>query len=136
MPLIVLGGLDYGKCSSRDWAAKGPMLLWVRAVLARGFERIHRANLIGMGVLPVELPEGRSAADLGLDGTEAYDLTWEGELGVATPIDVQARAADGRVVSFRARARLETPTEVAYLRDGGILPRTLGHVLRAGARTA
>ena len=136
VPLIVIGGLDYGKGSSRDWAAKGPMLLGVRAVIARSFERIHRSNLIGMGVLPVELPEGRSAADLGLDGTEEYDLTWEGELGVATAVDVEARGGDGRVVRFQARARLETPTEVAYLREGGILPRTLGHVLRRGARTA
>jgi aconitate hydratase len=136
VPLLVLGGLDYGKGSSRDWAAKGTMLLGVRAVLARSFERIHRGNLIGMGVLPLEFPDGRSAADLGLDGTEEYELGWEGELGVGTAVAVEARAGDGRTVRFQARARLETPTEVAYLREGGILPRTLRHVLRRGARTA
>ncbi len=135
-PLLVVGGQDYGKGSSRDWAAKGTMLLGVRAVLAQSFERIHRGNLIGMGVLPVEFPAGGSAASLGLDGSESYDLEWDGDLGVGTPVRVSARAEGGRAVTFVARARLETPTEVAYLREGGILPRTLGRVLRRGARTA
>jgi aconitate hydratase len=135
-PLLVIAGKDYGKGSSRDWAAKGTLLLGVRAVLAESFERIHRSNLIGMGVLPLQFREGESASGLGLDGREEFALDWDGELGIGTDVAVQARAADGRVLRFTVRARLETPTEVAYLREGGILPRVLGRILERGVRTA
>jgi aconitate hydratase len=133
VPLIVLAGKMYGNGSSRDWAAKGPLLLGVRAVLAESFERIHRANLVGMGVLPLQLPQ--PAAALGLTGLETFAVRWDGELRPGMPVQVTAQD-DGRTVTFTAQARLETPVEVEYLREGGILPRTLRRVLERGARTA
>ena len=130
-PLLLIAGRDYGKGSSRDWAAKGALLLGVRAVLAESYERIHRSNLIGMGVLPLQFADGESAAALGLDGREAYSLDWRGDLRPGAEVQVVATADGGRETRFIARARLETPTEVGYLHAGGILPCTLARLLVA-----
>ena len=130
VPLIVIAGREYGSGSSRDWAAKGPALLGVRAVIAESFERIHRSNLIGMGILPLEFPEGASAASLGLDGREAYDVS--GVAGGAEPgqdVAVRAVGDGGREVSFTARCRIDTPVEAEYWRHGGILPCVLRGLL-------
>ena len=128
VPLVVLGGKEYGSGSSRDWAAKGTALLGVKAVIAESFERIHRSNLIGMGVVPLQFPAGESAASLGLDGTETFDVTGLTALndGV-TPrtVAVQARRPDGSVVSFDAVVRIDTPGEADYFRNGGILQYVL-----------
>jgi aconitate hydratase len=130
-PLVVIGGAAYGSGSSRDWAAKGPYLLGVRAVIAVSFERIHRSNLVGMGVLPLQFRPGESAETLGLDGFERYDL--EGT-DVTTPgqeVRVRAERADGRTVTFTTIARIDTPVEVAYYRHGGILQYVLRKLLKA-----
>ena len=128
VPLVVLGGKEYGSGSSRDWAAKGTALLGVKAVIAESFERIHRSNLIGMGVVPLQFPAGESAASLGLDGTETFTVTGLTALndGV-TPrtVAVQARRPDGSVVSFDAVVRIDTPGEADYFRNGGILQYVL-----------
>ena len=120
IPLVVLAGTEYGTGSSRDWAAKGTQLLGVKAVLTTSFERIHRSNLIGMGVLPLNFMEGESADSLGLDGTETFDITGLGD-GSAKLVNVKATAGDGSVKEFQARSRLDTPKEVEYYRHGGIL---------------
>jgi aconitate hydratase len=123
VPLLVLAGAEYGAGSSRDWAAKGPLLLGVRAVLAQSYERIHRANLVGMGILPLQFLPGQSALSLGLDGTEVYDITGLAEgLQPGQRVSVRARRADGSQVLFEAVARLDIPVEVEYYRHGGILP--------------
>ncbi len=119
-PLVVLAGTEYGTGSSRDWAAKGTQLLGVKAVITASFERIHRSNLIGMGVLPLNFMEGESADTLGLDGTETYDIEGLGD-GSAKQVTVTATAADGSSKQFQARSRLDTPKEVEYYRHGGIL---------------
>ena len=128
VPLVVLGGKEYGSGSSRDWAAKGTALLGVKAVIAESFERIHRSNLIGMGVVPLQFPAGESAASLGLEGTETFTVTGLTALndGV-TPrtVAVQARRPDGSVVSFDAVVRIDTPGEADYFRNGGILQYVL-----------
>ncbi len=124
-PTLVLAGRDYGMGSSRDWAAKGALLLGVRAVLARSFERIHRSNLVGMGVLPLELPAGRDAAALGLDGTETYRIPIGDDVRPRQTLRVEAARTDGGRVEFDAVCRLETEVEVAYYRNGGILPTVL-----------
>ncbi|SHI59921.1 aconitase [Actinomyces denticolens] len=133
VPLVVLGGKEYGSGSSRDWAAKGTALLGVRAVIAESFERIHRSNLIGMGVVPLQFPAGQSAASLGLDGTESFSITGLTALndGV-TPRTVAVRAdrADGTATIFEAVVRIDTPGEADYFRNGGILQ----YVLRSLAR--
>ena len=137
VPLVILAGKEYGSGSSRDWAAKGTSLLGVRAVIAESFERIHRSNLIGMGVIPLQFPEGQSAGSLGLDGTESFQIAGieainEGEVPrtltvVATPT---AHSADGaREVRFEARVRIDTPAEADYYRNGGILPYVLRQLL-------
>jgi aconitate hydratase len=123
VPLIVLAGAEYGSGSSRDWAAKGPALLGVRAVIAETFERIHRSNLVGMGVLPLQFRSGENAESLDLDGRERYDI--EGiAAGVHPKMNVTVRATrdDGRTITFQALARLDTPVDVEYYRHGGILP--------------
>ncbi|MDO8120422.1 aconitate hydratase [Isoptericola sp. b490] len=127
VPLVVLGGKEYGSGSSRDWAAKGTSLLGVRAVIAESFERIHRSNLIGMGVLPLQFPAGESADSLGLDGTETFDLTGVDALnsGPADTVAVRATKADGSVVEFDAVVRIDTPGEADYYRHGGILQYVL-----------
>ncbi len=127
IPLIVLGGKDYGMGSSRDWAAKGTILLGVRAVIAESFERIHRSNLIGMGVLPLEFMPGESPETLGLDGSEFYSLEVPHKAG--TTVSVSAIRTDGQEVSFRTRSRLDTPVEVEYYQNGGILHYVLREFL-------
>ncbi|QVI27213.1 hypothetical protein MN2019_23830 [Mycolicibacterium neoaurum] len=129
IPLVVIGGKDYGTGSSRDWAAKGPALLGVRAVIAESFERIHRSNLVGMGILPLQLPAGTTWAQLGIDGTETFDIIGIDVLNtgaVPTTVQVTATATDGRPgtvpVVFDALPRIDTPREAQYYRDGGILP--------------
>lgn len=131
VPLVVLAGSEYGTGSSRDWAAKGTALLGVRAVIARSFERIHRSNLIGMGILPIQFPEGVSAASLGIHGNERFTLEdLEGKLKPGSETAVQAARPDGSVFSFHAIIRLDTPSEVDYYRHGGILPRVLRNLVR------
>ncbi len=123
-PLVVLGGKEYGSGSSRDWAAKGTTLLGVRAVIAESFERIHRSNLIGMGVLPLQFPEGESVESLGLTGEETFDLG-DIENGEAKEIEVTATPEGGDPVKFTAKVRIDTPNEVGYFQNGGILHRVL-----------
>ncbi|MFW6032463.1 MAG: aconitate hydratase, partial [Phycisphaeraceae bacterium] len=125
VPLVVLAGKDYGMGSSRDWAAKGTYLLGVRAVLAESYERIHRSNLVGMGVLPLQLPKGESAKSLGLDGTETFDIAVGDDVKPRQTIQVKATKADGKTVEFDAQCRLDTPVEVEYYRNGGILHTVL-----------
>jgi aconitate hydratase len=123
VPLVVLAGKEYGSGSSRDWAAKGPRLLGVRAVVAESYERIHRSNLVGMGILPLQFPEGSSASSLGLTGHETFDISGlEGTGGEGFPREVTV-TADGK--SFNARVRIDTPNEVHYYRHGGILQYVL-----------
>jgi aconitate hydratase len=127
VPLVVLAGKEYGSGSSRDWAAKGTALLGVRAVIAESYERIHRSNLIGMGVLPLQFPEGQDAASLGLTGEETFDITGVEELNAGTtPRTVRVRAGD---VEFDAVVRIDTPGEADYYRNGGIMPYVLRTLL-------
>jgi aconitate hydratase len=132
VPLVVLGGKEYGSGSSRDWAAKGTSLLGVRAVIVESFERIHRSNLIGMGVLPLQFPAGRSASSLGLDGTETFDITGITALNDGpVPGTVRVRASGGeRVVEFDAVVRIDTPGEADYYRNGGIMRYVLRKMVR------
>ena len=130
VPLIVLAGREYGSGSSRDWAAKGPSLLGVRAAIAQSYERIHRSNLIGMGILPLEYPSGESAASLGLTGEESFDISGvEGGVQPGQDIAVRAVAADGTETSFTAGCRIDTPVEAEYYRHGGILQYVLRGLL-------
>ena len=130
VPLIVLAGREYGSGSSRDWAAKGPSLLGVRAAIAQSYERIHRSNLIGMGILPLEFPSGESAASLGLTGEESFDITGvEGGGEPGQDVAVRAVAADGAETTFTARCRIDTPVEAEYYRHGGILQYVLRGLL-------
>jgi len=119
VPLVVLAGKEYGTGSSRDWAAKGACLLGVKAVIAESFERIHRANLVGMGVFPLTFEVGQSATGLGLDGTEVYDF--EGLTPGSSSASVRATKAAGRIVSFAVNVRVDTPKEWDYMQNGGIL---------------
>jgi aconitate hydratase len=133
IPLVVLGGKEYGSGSSRDWAAKGTSLLGVKAVIAESFERIHRSNLIGMGVVPLEYPEGENADTLGLDGTEVFSISGLTEFNEGrTPhtVHVNATKADGSTVDFDAVVRVDTPGEADYYRNGGILQYKLRQLLR------
>jgi aconitate hydratase len=127
VPLAVLAGKEYGSGSSRDWAAKGPRLLGVRFVLAQSYERIHRSNLVGMGVLPLQFPEGESVESLGLTGKETFDLAAL-EDG-ARELKVTARPDDGEPVEFEATVRIDTPNEWLYYRHGGILHFVLRQLL-------
>ncbi len=129
VPLVVLAGKEYGTGSSRDWAAKGTFLLGVKAVISESFERIHRANLVGMGVLPLNFVEGQSATSLGLDGTEVFDF--DGLVEGATEVTVHARKADGNTVSFKARVRINTPMEWSYYKHGGVLQYMLRQMAAA-----
>ncbi|MBE7195546.1 MAG: aconitate hydratase [Gordonia polyisoprenivorans] len=131
-PLVVLGGKEYGTGSSRDWAAKGTSLLGVRAVITESFERIHRSNLIGMGVIPLQFPEGESHKSLGLDGTETFDITGIEELNNGTTpetVHVVATKEDGNTVEFDAKVRIDTPGEADYYRNGGILQYVLRNMI-------
>ena len=132
VPLVVIAGLDYGVGSSRDWAAKGTRLLGVRAVIARGFERIHRSNLIGMGVLPCQLPEGVSAQTLGHVGTEQFHLEVGAALRPRLPGTLHIERRDGRRESVPLVLRIDTPIEAAYFSAGGILPYVLNQLLTPG----
>ena len=125
VPLLVIAGKEYGSGSSRDWAAKGTALLGVRAVLAASFERIHRSNLIGMGVLPLQFAPGEDAGSLGLTGEEVYSVRGlTGTEEVARTVTVTA-AGPGGTREFTATVRIDTPAEAAYYRHGGILPYVL-----------
>jgi aconitate hydratase len=130
VPLLVIAGKEYGSGSSRDWAAKGPALLGVRAVLAESFERIHRSNLVGLGVLPLQFADGQSAASLGLTGTETFTIGGlAGGIGPRQDVRVRARRDDGSEVSFPATVRIDMPAEVDYYRHGGILQMVLRQML-------
>jgi aconitate hydratase len=128
-PLVVLAGKEYGTGSSRDWAAKGPQLLGVRAVIAESYERIHRSNLVGMGILPLQFRAGASPASLGLTGRETFAITGLAG-GEAREATVTAMPDGGDVIRFDVRVRVETPREREYLRHGGILPYALRKLLR------
>ncbi|WP_282943716.1 aconitate hydratase [Cellulomonas endometrii] len=134
VPLVILGGKEYGSGSSRDWAAKGTALLGVKAVITESFERIHRSNLIGMGVLPLQFPAGESADSLGLDGTETFAIAGITELNAGTTprtVHVTATKADGSAVEFDAVVRIDTPGEADYYRNGGILQYVLRSLVAA-----
>jgi aconitate hydratase len=134
VPLVVLAGKEYGSGSSRDWAAKGPALLGVRFVIAESYERIHRSNLVGMGILPLQFNEGETAASLGLTGTET--LSVRGLAGGITPgqeATVDAVRADGSRTAFAVVVRIDGPAEVDIFRDGGILQLVLRQMLAAEA---
>ncbi|HEY0975600.1 MAG TPA: aconitate hydratase AcnA [Solimonas sp.] len=128
-PQVVLAGKEYGTGSSRDWAAKGTILLGVKAVISESFERIHRANLVGMGVLPLNFVDGQNATSLGLDGTEVFDF--DGLKNGATSVDVTAKKADGKTVSFKAKVRINTPMEWEYYQHGGVLQYMLRQMAKA-----
>jgi aconitate hydratase len=130
-PLMILAGKEYGAGSSRDWAAKGTALLGVRAVIAESYERIHRSNLIGMGVVPLQFRDGETAAGLGLTGAELYDIEGLG-LQRAREVKVTATAADGRKITFTARVRIDTPKEQDYFIHGGILQYVLRQLAQSG----
>jgi aconitate hydratase len=133
-PLVILGGKEYGSGSSRDWAAKGTALLGVRAVIVESYERIHRSNLIGMGVLPLQFPQGESAASLGLDGTETFAVSGVTAMNDgSTPRTVQVTATkeSGETVEFDATVRIDTPGEAEYYRNGGIMQYVLRGMLRS-----
>ena len=124
-PLVVLSGTDYGMGSSRDWAAKGTFLLGVRAVIAESYERIHRSNLVGMGVLPLQFADGEGRESLGLTGSETFDIAIDDSLESQQSVTVTATAEDGTVTTFETTCRLDTPVEVDYYRNGGILHTVL-----------
>jgi aconitate hydratase len=123
-PLVIIAGREYGTGSSRDWAAKGTMLLGVKAVIAESFERIHRSNLIGMGVLPLQFLPGQNAQSLGLTGREVFDISGL-TTGDAKTVQVSAQAPDGKTIDFVARVRIDTPKEREYYRHGGIMQYVL-----------
>jgi aconitate hydratase len=126
VPLIVIAGQEYGTGSSRDWAAKGTNLLGVRAVLAQSFERIHRSNLVGMGVLPLQFKQGASAQSLRLDGSETYDVVGlDGSLKPQQDLTLKVMRTDGSVEEMSVQCRIDTPIEIQYYRHGGILPYVL-----------
>ncbi|CAN5184104.1 aconitate hydratase [soil metagenome] len=129
VPLVVLAGKEYGSGSSRDWAAKGSFLLGVRAVIAESFERIHRSNLIGMGVLPLQYADGESAESLGLSGHESFDIAGLSGLEPGKQLTVKVTSDEGEEKEFEVKARVDSPVEVEYLRNGGILPTVLRQML-------
>tara|TARA_B100002051_G_C16516156_1_gene525341 strand:- start:238 stop:813 length:576 start_codon:yes stop_codon:yes gene_type:complete len=125
IPLVVLAGKDYGMGSSRDWAAKGTYLLGVRAVIAESYERIHRSNLIGMGVVPLQFKDGETAQSLGLTGHEQFSIPLDDSLKPKQMVTVTATTDTGDVITFDAMVRADTPVEIDYLRNGGILHTVL-----------
>jgi aconitate hydratase len=130
-PLVVLAGQEYGTGSSRDWAAKGTALLGVKAVIAESYERIHRSNLVGMGVLPLEFADGASAESLGLDGTETFDISGIADgLEPGCALEVVARDGDGTETRFPVKVRLDSEVDVEYYRNGGILHTVLRKMAR------
>lgn len=131
VPLVVIAGKEYGTGSSRDWAAKGTFLLGVQAVIAESFERIHRSNLVGMGVLPLVFKEGQNADTLGLTGRETFDILGIGnDIKPHQQLTVRARSDDGKVTEFQVIARLDTPVDVDYYKNGGILQTVLRNLLK------
>ena len=131
VPLIVLAGKEYGSGSSRDWAAKGTMLLGVKAVIAESFERIHRSNLVNMGVLPLQFVAGQTTAGLGLTGREVFGIAGVGaDLQPRSTVTVTATAEDGAVTTFTALVRIDTPEERTAYAHGGILPSVLRQLVR------
>ena len=125
-PLIIIGGQEYGAGSSRDWAAKGTALLGVKAVVAQSFERIHRSNLVGMGVLPLQFKEGASALALKLDGSETYDVVGLGAgLKPQQDLILKITRKDGKAEDVPVKCRIDTPVEIDYYQHGGILPYVL-----------
>lgn len=132
-PLIVLAGKEYGSGSSRDWAAKGPLLLGIRATIAESYERIHRSNLVGMGILPLQFQPGESRESLGLTGRERYDIIGiDGELKPRQLMTVRATSDDGATREFQAIARLDSPIDIRYYRNGGILLTVLRRLAAEG----
>jgi aconitate hydratase len=125
MPLVILAGKDYGMGSSRDWAAKGTLLLGVKVVIAESFERIHRSNLVGMGVLPLTYKASENAQALGLDGTETFDIAITDSVKPRQEVAVTATKKDGKKITFKTLCRIDTPVEVEYYRNGGILNTVL-----------
>ncbi len=132
-PLVVIAGKEYGTGSSRDWAAKGPMLLGVRAALAESYERIHRSNLVGMGILPLQFKEGETPASLGLTGREAFDVEIGEEIRPRQDVTVRVKGEDGKVRTLTLVARIDTPVEVDYYKNGGILQTVLRRMLKGEA---
>jgi len=133
-PLVIVAGQEYGTGSSRDWAAKGTRLLGVKAVIAQSFERIHRSNLVGMGVLPLCFQEGVSAASLKLDGTETYSLKGlDDNIKPRQKVNLEIKRADGTIENVPLTLRIDTPIEVDYYQHGGILPYVLRQIVRTAA---
>jgi aconitate hydratase len=131
VPLVILAGKEYGSGSSRDWAAKGTLLLGVRAVIAESFERIHRSNLVNMGVLPLEFQHGANAASLGLTGREVFELTGIAH-GLKPMGTVAVKAVGDKTIEFTARVRIDTPEELVAFQHGGILPYVLRQLVAKG----
>jgi aconitate hydratase len=129
-PLVILAGHEYGSGSSRDWAAKGTRLLGVKAVVAASFERIHRSNLVGMGVLPLQFSEGTTAQSLGLDGSEIFSITGlSDKIRAGQEVMLEIQRPDGQNESVPVKLRIDTPIEIDYYRHGGILPYVLRQLL-------
>ena len=136
-PLVILAGKEYGSGSSRDWAAKGPKLLGVRAVIAESYERIHRSNLVGMGILPLQFAEGQNVESLGLTGEEIFDFPGlkallDAKFSEGKALKVKAKAADGKTKEFEAKVRIDTPQEILYYENGGILQYVLRSLVGKG----
>ena len=134
-PLVVLAGKEYGAGSSRDWAAKGPSLLGVKAAIAESFERIHRSNLVGMGVLPLVFKDGQNWQGLGLDGSETFTISGIESLTPRKTLQVRAAKADGQEIAFEVTARVDTEIEVDYFVHGGILPYVLRKIISGRSRS-
>jgi len=132
VPLVIIAGQEYGTGSSRDWAAKGTRLLGVKAVVSQSFERIHRSNLVGMGVLPLCFKDGTNAASLKLDGTETYSLRGlDDNIKPRQDVTLEIKRADGKIDNVPLTLRIDTPIEVDYFRHGGILPYVLRQIVNA-----
>jgi aconitate hydratase len=129
VPLIVVAGKEYGSGSSRDWAAKGPLLLGVRAVIAESFERIHRSNLVGMGVLPLEFARGENLPSFGLTGGEQFTIKGIDAIKPGQTFEVEAKGDDGKTTTFKTHARVDNDTEVGYMHHGGVLPLVLRELM-------
>ncbi|MEK7234938.1 MAG: aconitate hydratase, partial [Elusimicrobiota bacterium] len=134
-PLIVIAGKEYGTGSSRDWAAKGPALQGVKAAIAQSFERIHRSNLVGMGVLPLQFLEGESPSILGLTGYETFDIIGLASVKPRAPLAVRATDDAGKTKEFKVMCRIDTPIELEYYRCGGVLRYVLGQMLAGTSKT-
>jgi len=130
---IVLGGADYGMGSSRDWAAKGTYLLGIKAVISESFERIHRSNLVGMGVLPLQFEEGQTIKSIGITGKESFTISIDDDLKPRQKVQVEAVREDGSQFNFNVICRIDTPIEIEYYRNGGILHTVLRNFLREKA---